>query len=98
MGLTSQISGMRVRLRLTLLYGLLFLFSGAVLLTITYLLVAHSTPNAVMSAHSSTPSGGQSVSIFLGSDLPADVQLPEAERRIAEAFQEQARQQQAEIM
>jgi signal transduction histidine kinase len=36
-----------VRLRLTLLYGSLFLVSGAVLLVITYLLVRHSTPHAV---------------------------------------------------
>ena len=98
MALTSQISGMRVRLRLTLLYGGLFLLSGAVLLTITYLLVAHGGSNVAMSMHSTTPSGGQSVSIFLGETLPADVQLSEAERRVAEAFQEQARQQQAEIM
>jgi signal transduction histidine kinase len=34
-----------VRLRLTLLYGGLFIVSGAALLTITYLLVAHSTRN-----------------------------------------------------
>ncbi|MET7403426.1 ATP-binding protein [Dactylosporangium sp. NPDC005572] len=98
MGLTSQISGMRVRLRLTLLYGGLFLLSGAVLLTITYLLVAHSGPNVAMSAQSTTPSGGQSVSIFLGETLPAGVQLSEAQRRVVEAFQEQARQQRAELM
>jgi signal transduction histidine kinase len=97
MGLTSQISGMRVRLRLTLLYGVLFLLSGAVLLTITYLLVTHSGPNAVLSARSTTPSGGQSVTIILGESLPANVQLPEAEQRIADAFREQAVQQQAEI-
>jgi signal transduction histidine kinase len=98
MSLTSKISGMRVRLRLTLLYGVLFLLSGAVLLAITYLLVAHSTPNVAMSTHSTTPSGGQSTSIFLGGTLPAGAQLSEADRRIAEAFQAQARQQQAEMM
>jgi signal transduction histidine kinase len=97
-GLTSQISGMRVRLRLTLLYGGLFLLSGAVMLTITYLLVAHGGPNVAMSTHSTTPSGGQSVSFFLGDAMPTGVQLSEAERRVAEAFQEQARRQQAEIM
>lgn len=92
MGLTSQISGMRVRLRLTLLYGGLFLLSGAVLLTITYLLVKHGGPNVVMATHSTTPSGGeQSVSIFLGEALPADSRLPEA-------VQAQAVRQQAEIM
>ena len=41
-----------VRLRLTLLYGGLFLISGAALLTITYLLVRHSTGTVVK-----TPSG-----------------------------------------
>jgi signal transduction histidine kinase len=98
MGLTSQISGMRVRLRLTLLYGVLFLLSGAVLLTITYLLVAHSGTNVAMSAHSTSSSGGQSISIFLGRNVPADVRLPEAERRVAEAIQKQAGRQQAGIM
>ncbi|WP_238010593.1 ATP-binding protein [Dactylosporangium sp. AC04546] len=98
MGLTSQISGMRVRLRLTLLYGGLFLLSGAVLLTITYLLVAHSGSNVAMSTQSTTPSGEQSVSIFLGETLPAGVRLSEAQRRVVEAFQEQAHQQQAELM
>ncbi|WP_211369986.1 sensor histidine kinase [Nonomuraea turkmeniaca] len=98
MGLKSKIAGMRVRLRLTLLYGVLFLLSGAVLLAITYLLVAHSGPNVAMSTTSTTPSGGRSVSIYLGESLPAGVQLPEAERRIAEAVREQARRQQAEMM
>jgi signal transduction histidine kinase len=97
-GLTSKISGMRVRLRLTLLYGVLFLLSGAVLLTITYLLVAHSGSNVAMSTHSTTPFGEESVSIILGETLPVDARLTEAERRIAEAVQEQAVQQQAEIM
>jgi signal transduction histidine kinase len=98
MGLKSKISGMRVRLRLTLLYGVLFLLSGAVLLAVTYLLVAHSGPNVAMSTTSTTPSGGRSFSVFLGETLPGDVQLPEAERRIAEAVREQARRQQADIM
>ena len=39
---------MTVRLRLTLLYGALFLLSGAVLLSITYLLVAHGSGSVVM--------------------------------------------------
>jgi len=98
MGLTSQISGMRVRLRLTLLYGVLFLLSGAVLLTITYVLVTHSGSNVAMSTYSTTPSGGQSVSIFLGDVLPGDVLLSEAERRVTEAVREQALQQRAKIM
>jgi signal transduction histidine kinase len=98
MGLTSQISGMRVRLRLTLLYGVLFLLSGAVLLSITYLLVAHGGPNVAMSTRSTSPAGEQSVSVFLGKTLPTNVRLPEAERRITEAIQEQTVRQQAEIM
>jgi signal transduction histidine kinase len=97
MGLTSQISGMRVRLRLTLLYGVLFLLSGAVLLTITYLLVTHGGPNVAMSTRSMSPDGEQSVSVFLGKTLPANVRLPEAERRITEAMQAQAVRQQAGI-
>ena len=98
MGLTSKISGMRVRLRLTLLYGVLFLFSGAVLLAVTYLLVAHSGPNVLMSAQRKSPSGGQSISVYLQGSLPANVRLPETERRIVEAFRGQAVRQQAEIM
>jgi signal transduction histidine kinase len=98
MGLTSQISGMRVRLRLTLLYGVLFLLSGAVLLSITYLLVAHGGPNVAMSTRSTSPGGEQSVSVFLGKTLPTNVRLPEAERRVTEAIQAQAVRQQAEIM
>jgi signal transduction histidine kinase len=98
MGLTSQISGMRVRLRLTLLYGVLFLLSGAVLLTITYLLVGHAGSNIAMSRRSTSPSGEQSVSIFLGATVPKNVRLPEAERRVAEAIQEQSVRQHAEIM
>ena len=70
MGLTSQISGMRVRLRLTLLYFVLFLLSGAVLLTITYLLAGHAGSNIAMSQRSTSPSGEQSVSIFLGAAVP----------------------------
>jgi len=98
MGLTSQISGMRVRLRLTLLYGVLFLLSGAVLLAITYLLVAHGGTNVAMSTRSTSPSGEQSVSVFLGQNPPANLRLPEAERRVAEAIRTQAVRQHAQIM
>jgi signal transduction histidine kinase len=88
---------MRVRLRLTLLYGVLFLFSGAVLLTITYLLVTHAGSNAVMSSHGTSSSGGRSVSVVVGDRLPANVRLPEAERRVVETVQAQARRQRAEM-
>jgi signal transduction histidine kinase len=91
-------SGMRVRLRLTLLYGVLFLLSGAVLLTITYLLVGQSGSNVALSTHDTSSSGEQSVSIILGETLPADARLTDAERRIAEAVQQQAAEQHAETM
>jgi signal transduction histidine kinase len=97
-GLISHMSGMRVRLRLTLLYGVLFLLSGAVLLTITYLLVGNSGSNVALSTHSTTSSGDESVSVILGETLPPDARLTEAERRIAEAVQEQAVQQHTETM
>ena len=74
MGLTSQISGMRVRLRLTLLYGFLFLLSGAVLLTITYVLVSHSGTNVEMSSLTKSPSGEPTGSSFQGNTFPADEQ------------------------
>ncbi|NUT24461.1 MAG: HAMP domain-containing histidine kinase [Streptomyces sp.] len=38
----------RVRMRLTLLYGVLFVVSGAVLLAITYLLVTHASSNVIV--------------------------------------------------
>ena len=43
----SQLRPRSVRLRLTLLYGGLFLLSGAALLAITYLLVRHATGHGV---------------------------------------------------
>ena len=43
-----------VRLRLTLLYGGLFLASGVALLTITYLLVRHATGGGVLFFHTAT--------------------------------------------
>jgi len=96
MTLTSRISGMRVRLRLTLLYGVLFLLSGAVLLTITYFLVTHTGSGVGMST-SSSPSGDKSVSIVLGSQLPTDAPLSDAERHLAEAVRQQALDQEAEV-
>ncbi|MEV4641073.1 ATP-binding protein [Actinoplanes sp. NPDC049548] len=98
MGLKAKISGMRVRLRLTLLYGVLFLLSGAVLLAITYLLVAHAGTNLVVSTQSTSPNGGQNISTYVLGSLPEVDQLPEAERRITEALQAQATHQQADMM
>ncbi|MQY05507.1 sensor histidine kinase [Actinomadura macrotermitis] len=98
MGLKSQISGMRVRLRLTLLYGALFLLSGAVLLAVTYLLVAHGRTNVEVSALSRSPSGERSLSVYQGDGAPADPRLPAADRRIVQAVRDQAVRQQAETM
>jgi signal transduction histidine kinase len=98
MGLSSTLAGMRVRLRLTLLYSVLFLLSGAVLLTITYALVAQGGTNVVMSTHSTSPSGGQSISTYVLGSLPEADQVPAAERLITEAFREQAAAQRAEMM
>lgn len=94
---TARISGIRVRLRLTLLYSLLFLFSGAVLLAITYLLVTHSGSSVTMSANSS-PSGSESLSsVVLGRGVLDGHSLTATERRILEVAQERAVQQQAEF-
>jgi signal transduction histidine kinase len=70
-----------VRLRLTLLFGSLFLLSGAALLAITYVLFRHATDNPVVvttktrSSLTSPPPGRQ------GSPLPTQSQVQaEAER------------------
>jgi signal transduction histidine kinase len=47
-----------VRLKLTMLYGALFLVSGAILLAVTYFLVAHWLPAAVVHTPSGSTSGG----------------------------------------
>jgi signal transduction histidine kinase len=80
---------MGVRLRLTLLYGLLFLLSGAGLLAVTYLLVAQSQPTITMAQRSTTPTGEQRINIFVGMPLP-DVQLSEVEKRATDAVRQQA--------
>ena len=59
-----------VRLRLTALYGILFLVCGAGLLLITYLLVSHSTrhrpPGGVVSGHPFAGLGGAERTIEIG--------------------------------
>jgi signal transduction histidine kinase len=84
---------MTVRLRLTLLYGLLFLFSGAVLLGITYLLVAHGGGTVMMTKHSSAGDGRESVTTYLVGTLPAD-----AEQRVDQVIQQAGAQQQADML
>jgi signal transduction histidine kinase len=57
--LSQRLPRRTVRLRLTLLYGGLFLLSGTVLLVITYVLVAHRLPAIVTTggAHTHAPPG-----------------------------------------
>ncbi|GIF20334.1 signal transduction histidine kinase [Actinoplanes tereljensis] len=88
---------MTVRLRLTLLYGGLFLVSGAVLLAITYLLVAHGGANLLMSSRSTTPTG-QTVTTYLVGGLPDSGRLPEAEQRVTEALQQMVARQKADFL
>ncbi|MBF9128741.1 HAMP domain-containing histidine kinase [Plantactinospora sp. S1510] len=98
MSLTARISGTRVRLRLTLLYSVLFLLSGAVLLAITYVLVTQGGSSVGMSTFSSSPSGDQSISnIILGNGGPGSPPLTGSERRLVEAAQQQAARQHAEF-
>jgi signal transduction histidine kinase len=80
---------MTVRLRLTLLYSVLFLLSGTGLLAVTYLLVAHGGTSVVMSTQRTTPSGSASVTTYLGVGQPDG---------LTEALRGQAADQQAEIM
>jgi signal transduction histidine kinase len=74
-----------VRLRLTVLYGGLFVASGAVLLTITYLLFRHSTGHMVLINYQNggpeTPSGSGT---FTG------IQIPEQMKRFAQQAHDQA--------
>ena len=61
-----------VRLRLTLLYGCLFLLSGAGLLAITYLLVRNALAGPITTSHGSRPlSGSAIVHDPAGTGLPA---------------------------
>src|ERR1700728_430704 len=64
-----------VRLRLTLLYGGLFLISGTALLVITYVLVAHRFPAFVTAHGGGTTSGSSAVnSLPATSGQPAQSQ------------------------
>jgi signal transduction histidine kinase len=91
-----QISDMRVRLRLTLLYGALFVLSGAVLLAITYLLVQHGSGSLVVMSTNGQPggpAGGPTGTFTYRGD-----QLPPAVQDMIEQAHQQAVQQHAEIM
>src|SRR5690348_4747601 len=55
--MTLRLPRRTVRLRLTAVYGSLFLLSGAALLAVTYLLVSHSLPTGPPRATASPGSG-----------------------------------------
>ncbi|WP_030443355.1 sensor histidine kinase [Actinoplanes subtropicus] len=81
---------MTVRLRLTLLYGVLFLLSGAVLLAITYLLVAHGGGSVVMTQHSRLSDGREDVTTYLLGTA--------SDERIGAALRVLGEQQQADML
>jgi signal transduction histidine kinase len=90
---------MRVRLRLTLLYGVLFLLSGAVLLTITYVLVANGRTSVMMATALTKDGAQQNLSVIVGNGpVPTDSRMPEAARTISAALKEQADRQHVEMM
>ncbi len=66
----SRLPRRTIRLRLTLLYGVVFLIAGAALLGITYLLVAHeftaNGSNFFVSAAQPNPGGGRNISVIVG--------------------------------
>ncbi|MBO3737562.1 HAMP domain-containing histidine kinase [Actinoplanes sp. NEAU-H7] len=90
---------MTVRLRLTLLYGLLFLFSGALLLTITYALVAYNRGASSLSVEKSADGREIVTAVVLGDIEPAaNDDLPPELRQVVEAAQKQVRMEKSEIM
>ncbi|GAB3989612.1 ATP-binding protein [Actinoallomurus acanthiterrae] len=81
-----------VRLRLTLLYGVLFAVSGAVLLTITYLLVRHATgPKRYIYRTGLTTAPAPSTDIFQNQPIPPEMHEFKA-RMDAEAARQHAAQ------
>ncbi|MBM7169928.1 HAMP domain-containing protein [Streptomyces sp. G44] len=75
----------RVRVRLTLLYGGLFVVSGAVLLTITYVLVNRSNGMLVFSRGRQDPSGDAGYRFYTGDGTSALLdRFAEAQRRQAQ--------------
>ncbi|MBW6435102.1 HAMP domain-containing histidine kinase [Actinoplanes hulinensis] len=89
---------MTVRLRLTLLYGLLFLFSGALLLTITYALVAYNRGASSLSVERSADGREIITAVVLGDIAPPDSDLPADLRQVVAAAREQVRMEKAEVM
>ncbi|MFH8606828.1 sensor histidine kinase [Streptomyces sp. NPDC018029] len=92
-GLVSRLLPRRVRMRLTLLYGLLFVVSGAVLLTITYLLVNRPNSTVLVSRRGgSGPPGDAGVHMYRRDQVPGAVDS------FAHAQQQQAMRQHAAEM
>ncbi|WP_204293551.1 sensor histidine kinase [Actinoplanes campanulatus] len=89
---------MTVRLRLTLLYGLLFLFSGALLLTITYVLVTYNRGSSSLSVEKSADGREIVTAVVLGDIAPPDSDLPADLRQVVAAAREQVRMEKAEVM
>ncbi|GGN64590.1 two-component sensor histidine kinase [Actinoplanes lobatus] len=90
--------GLTVRLRLTLLYGLLFLFSGGLLLTITYALVAYNRGASSLSVERSTDGREIITAVVLGDTAPPDSELPADLRQVVAAAREQVSMEKAEVM
>ncbi|GGN13357.1 signal transduction histidine kinase [Actinoplanes campanulatus] len=90
--------GLTVRLRLTLLYGLLFLFSGALLLTITYVLVAYNRGASSLSVERSADGREIVTAVVLGDTAPPDSDLPADMRQVVAAAREQVSMEKAEVM
>ncbi|MEV7194408.1 HAMP domain-containing sensor histidine kinase [Streptomyces sp. NPDC093510] len=73
-GLLSRLMPRRVRVRLTLLYGLLFVVSGAILLTITYLLVNRPSNTVLVSRRGGSGSPGDAgVHMYTRDQVPGSI-------------------------
>ncbi|MFJ2770395.1 sensor histidine kinase [Streptomyces sp. NPDC087300] len=95
--LVSRLLPRRVRMRLTLLYGLMFVLSGAVLLTITYLLA--NRPNGFfLFSRASVPGGSTGFPADGGIHLYPDGMAPSTVDAFAEAQRQQAVRQHAAEM
>ncbi|ATL32465.1 sensor histidine kinase [Streptomyces formicae] len=94
--LVSRLLPRRVRMRLTLLYGLMFVLSGAVLLTITYLLA--NRPNGFFLFSRGNVGGNAALPADGGIHLYPDSMAPSAVGAFAEAQRQQAVRQHAAEM
>ncbi|PGH51213.1 HAMP domain-containing sensor histidine kinase [Streptomyces sp. Ru87] len=94
-GLVARLTPRRVRMRLTLLYGVLFVASGAVLLAITYFLVARRSGTVLFTARGGrVDAGAPDAAPFPGPGSGPEGRLG----TVAEAFRRQAARQHQEEM